>query len=99
VVGAGDGVVKHLLLAEGVDEHMLEALAEAVESVVGPPCAEELESPAQRKDNRTDPNDRENPEPDDTRDTEERPCRGVMHATSFKLRSRIDAVRQSTEGV
>jgi len=47
MVGTGDGVVKHLFLAEGVDKHVLEALAEAVESVVGPPRAEELETPAQ----------------------------------------------------
>ena len=87
VVEAGDRVVEHLLLSEGIDQHVLETLAETVESILGAPRAEELEAPAQRQDDRADSDDGEHPEPRDPGNAEKRPGRGVLqHDDSFTLK-------------
>ena len=83
VVEAGDRVVEHLLLTEGIDQHVFESLAETVESIVRTPAPEQLKPPAQRQDDGADSDNRENPEPDDPRDPEKRSSRGVMHDPSF----------------
>jgi hypothetical protein len=89
VVEAGDRVVEHLLLSEGIDEHVFETLAETVESVLGAPRPEELEASTQGQDDRADSDDGENPEPCEAGDAEKRPGRRVLqHDDSFNQRTK-----------
>ena len=54
VVKAGDRVIEHLLLTEGIDQHVFESLAQAVETIVRSPAPEQLKPAAQGKNDGAD---------------------------------------------